>query len=51
MTFDKWMQEMAKKMTMEMLLPDNKEEYLVDLDKKYTFIGDEEDGEEERCIE
>jgi len=51
MTFDKWMEQMAKEMTMEMLLPGNKE-YLVDLDKKYTFIGEEEDeGEEERTKE
>jgi hypothetical protein len=47
MTFDKWMEEMAKDMTMEMLLP-GKKEYLVDLDKKYNFIGEEEEGEEER---
>jgi hypothetical protein len=49
MTFDKWMEEMAKKMTMEMLLPSDKV-YLANLEKKYTFIGEEE-GEEERCNE
>ena len=47
MTFEKWMEEMAREMTMEMLLPGNKE-YLVDLEKKYTFIGEEEEGAEER---
>ena len=47
MTFDKWMEEMAREMTMEMLLPSNKV-YLVDLQKKYTFNGEEEEEEEER---
>jgi hypothetical protein len=50
MTFDKWMEEMAKEMTMEMLLPGNKE-YLADLDKKYNLIGEEDEGEEERTKE
>jgi len=50
MTFEKWTEEMAKQITMEMLFPDNKG-YLLDLDKKYNFIGEEEDGEEERIQE
>jgi len=50
MTFEKWMEEMAKQITMEMLLPGNKG-YLLDLDKKYNFIGEEEEGEEERIKE
>lgn len=50
MTFEKWMEEMAKEMTMEMLLPSNKM-YRPDLDKKYNFIGEEDEGDEERVRE
>jgi hypothetical protein len=45
MTYEKWMEEMVREMAKEILIPSNKEN-LNGIDKRYDFIGEDEENEE-----